>query len=162
MDVLLQDAGLADAALIAQLTRDAWSGRVAAGSTGHRESAERAAADLQAGGGFILLVDDAPAGSVRWLPADGESAVWEIVRMGILPAWRGRQLSEHLLEAVIHQAQEADIAELRLAVRARPDRACSTCMRPTVSNWRPNWNTRGPTRPNPAPTMMRRLLETLI
>jgi ribosomal protein S18 acetylase RimI-like enzyme len=117
MDVLLQDASLADAALIARLTRDAWRGRVAPGSTGHREDAERVAADLQAGGGFILLVDDNPAGSVRWLPADGESEVWEIVRMGILPAWRGRQLSEHLLEAIIHQAQEADVAELRLAVR---------------------------------------------
>ena len=117
MNVLLQEATLADAALIAQMTRQAWDGRVAAGSTGHLESAERAAADLQAGGGFILLIDDAPAGSVRWLPADGESEVWEIVRMGILPSWRGRQLSEHLLEAVIHQAQQADIAELRLAVR---------------------------------------------
>jgi ribosomal protein S18 acetylase RimI-like enzyme len=117
MNVLLQEATLADAALIAQMTRQAWDGRVAAGSTGHLESAERAGADLQAGGGFILLIDDAPAGSVRWLPADGESDVWEIVRMGILPSWRGRQLSEHLLEAVIHQAQQANIAELRLAVR---------------------------------------------
>jgi len=117
MDVLLREATLADAALVAQLTRQAWRGRVAAGSTGHAESEERALADLQSGGGFILLVDAAPAGSVRWLPADGESAVWEIVRMGILPAWRGRQLSEHLLEAVIHQAQQSDIAELRLAVR---------------------------------------------
>ena len=100
MDVLLQEATLADADLIAQMTRQAWSGRVAPGSTGHLESAERAASDLQAGGGFILLIDETPAGSVRWLPADGESDVWEIVRMGILPAWRGRQLSEHLLEAV--------------------------------------------------------------
>ena len=117
MDLLLQEAALADAALIARMTRQAWDGRVAPGSTGHHETEERVAADLQAGGGMILLVDDAPAGSVRWLPADGESDVWEIVRMGILPAWRGRQLSEHLLEAVIHQAQQTDIAELRLAVR---------------------------------------------
>lgn len=117
MDLLLQEAGLADAALIAQMTRQAWNGRVAPGSTGHSESEERVAADLQSGGGMILLVGDAPAGSVRWLPADGETDVWEIVRMGILPAWRGRQLSEHLLEAVIHQAQQTDVAELRLAVR---------------------------------------------
>lgn len=117
MDLLLQEATLADAALIAGMTRQAWSGRVAPSSSGHGESEERVAADLQAGGGLILMIDEAPAGSVRWLPADGESAVWEIVRMGILPAWRGRQLSEHLLEAVIHQAQQSDIAELRLAVR---------------------------------------------
>nr|WP_314629699.1 GNAT family N-acetyltransferase [uncultured Noviherbaspirillum sp.] len=158
MDVLLQDAGLADAALIARLTRDAWSGRVAAGSTGHRESAERVAADLQAGGGFILLVDDAPAGSVRWLPADGESAVWEIVRMGILPAWRGRQLSEHLLEAIIHQAQEADIAELRLAVRHDQPRlldlyaAYGFELAPELEYSRAN-------PAESAPTMMRRFLK---
>jgi ribosomal protein S18 acetylase RimI-like enzyme len=158
MDVLLQEATLADAALIAQMTRQAWSGRVAPGSTGHRESEERAAADLQAGGGFILLIDDAPAGSVRWLPADGESDVWEIVRMGILPAWRGRQLSEHLLEAVIHHAQQADVAELRLAVRHDQPRlldlyaAYGFELAPELEYSRAN-------PAEPAPVMMRRMLK---
>ncbi len=158
MDVLLQDASLADAALIARLTRDAWSGRVAPGSTGHRENEERVAADLQAGGGFILLVDDTPAGSVRWLPADGESDVWEIVRMGVLPAWRGRQLSEHLLEAIIHQAQEADVAELRLAVRHDQPRlldlyaAYGFELAPELEYSRAN-------PAESAPTMMRRFLK---
>jgi ribosomal protein S18 acetylase RimI-like enzyme len=158
MDVLLQEATLADAALIAQMTRQAWSGRVAPGSTGHRESVERAAADLQAGGGFILLIDDAPAGSVRWLPADGESDVWQIVRMGILPAWRGRQLSEHLLEAVIHHAQQADVSELRLAVRHDQPRlldlyaAYGFEIAPELEYSRANPD-------DPAPVMMRRLLK---
>jgi ribosomal protein S18 acetylase RimI-like enzyme len=158
MDVLLQEATLADADLIAQITRQAWSGRVAPGSAGHRESAERAAADLQAGGGFIQLVDDLPAGSVRWLPADGESDVWEIVRMGILPAWRGRQLSEQLLEAVIHQAQQADAAELRLAVRHDQPRlldlyaAYGFELAPELEYARAN-------PAEPAPVMMRRTLK---
>jgi ribosomal protein S18 acetylase RimI-like enzyme len=72
---------------------------------------------LQRGGAFILLIDDMPAGSVRWLPIDGETDVWEILRMGILPAYRGHHLSQHLLEAVLHQAQACDVEELRLAVR---------------------------------------------
>ena len=117
MAFLLREANLADAALIAGMTRLAWRDRVDANSSGHRESAERVTDDLLAGGGFILLVDDAPAGSVRWRPVDGEIDVWEISRMGILPAWRGHALSQHLLEAVIHRAQAADLCELRLAVR---------------------------------------------
>ena len=158
MDVLLREATLADAPLMAQLTRDAWRGRVAAGSTGHTESEERALADLQSGGGFILLGDETPAGSVRWLPADGESDVWEIVRMGILPSWRGRQLSEQLLEAVIHQAQAADIAELRLAVRHDQPRlldlyaAYGFELAPELEYSRAN-------PAEPAPIMMRRTLK---
>jgi ribosomal protein S18 acetylase RimI-like enzyme len=105
MDLVLREAGLADAALIAD------------NSSGHRESVERVADDLQAGGAFILLAGETPAGSVRWRPVEGENDVWEISRMGVLPAWRGRQLSQRLLEAVIHQAQAADLCELRLAVR---------------------------------------------
>ena len=158
MDVLLREATLADAPLMAQLTRDAWRGRVAAGSTGHTESEARALADLQSGGGFILLGDETPAGSVRWLPADGESDVWEIVRMGILPSWRGRQLSEQLLEAVIHQAQAADIAELRLAVRHDQPRlldlyaAYGFELAPELEYSRAN-------PAEPAPIMMRRTLK---
>ena len=117
MNVLLRHATLADAELVAYLTRCAWRGRVAVDSSGHDESAERVAADLQTGGGFILLVDDAPAGSARWIPVDGDSDVWEIARMGVLPDWRGQNLSQQLLEAVIHEAQTADVEELRLAVR---------------------------------------------
>jgi ribosomal protein S18 acetylase RimI-like enzyme len=48
---------------------------------------------------------------------DSELHIWEIVRMGVLPAYRGERLSQHLLEAVIHRALASDINELRLAVR---------------------------------------------
>jgi ribosomal protein S18 acetylase RimI-like enzyme len=57
-------------------------------------------------------------GSVRWLPHEVDDGVWEIMRMGVLPLFRGTNLSQHLLEAVIHHALEHSVDELRLAVRA--------------------------------------------
>lgn len=118
MNINIREATSEDAQLMAELTRSAWANRVSASSSGHREAAPRVANDLQQGGGFILLVDDKPAGSVRWLPVDTETDVWEIARMGITPELRGNRLSQHLLEAVIHHALTADVCELRLAVRA--------------------------------------------
>lgn len=117
MDMIIREASFDDAQLLADLTRAAWSGKVAVTSSGHRETAVQALQHLQQGGGLIMLVDGEPVGSVRWLPLDAESDVWDIVRMGILPSQRGQNLSQHLLEAVIHVAQEANVRELRLAVR---------------------------------------------
>ncbi|SNS71522.1 Ribosomal protein S18 acetylase RimI [Noviherbaspirillum humi] len=117
MDILIREAKEEDAQLIADLTRSAWAGKVVASSSGHQESPQRVVSDLRDGGGFILLADERPVGSVRWHPLEGESDVWEIMRMGVLPEYRGVQLSQHLLEAVIHQAQACEIEELRLAVR---------------------------------------------
>jgi GNAT superfamily N-acetyltransferase len=118
MSLQVREASADDAALIAELTRACWAERVAAGSSGHREQTEQVQQDLQRGGGFILLLDDQPAGSVRWLPSDTETDVWEVLRMGVLPAYRGQGLSQHLMEAIIHRAHGADVQELRLAVRA--------------------------------------------
>jgi ribosomal protein S18 acetylase RimI-like enzyme len=118
MDILVREATADDAQLVAELTRAAWAGTVAVTSSGHRETAVRVRQDLQDGGGFILTVDDVPAGSVRWLPLESPSGVWEILRMGVVPAWRGHHLSQHLLEAVLHHAMMCDIDELRLAVRS--------------------------------------------
>jgi GNAT superfamily N-acetyltransferase len=122
MDPVLREATLDDAQLIADLTRAAWRDTVAVTSSGHRETAVQVAAQLQRGGAFILLLDDKPAGTVRWLPVDGDADVWEILRMGVLPAFRGHQLSQCLLEAVVHHAQACGIDELRLAVRADASR----------------------------------------
>ncbi|RJG04280.1 GNAT family N-acetyltransferase [Noviherbaspirillum sedimenti] len=116
MDLIIREASFDDAQLLADLTRAAWAGKVAVTSSGHRETAVQVLQHLQQGGGLILLVDGAPVGSVRWLPLDSESDVWDIVRMGILPGHRGRNLSQHLLESVTHVAQEANVRELRLAV----------------------------------------------
>lgn len=117
MDVLIREASLEDAQLIAHLTRACWQDKVAASSSGHQESVERVVSDLQLGGGFILLVDEEPAGSVRWQAMEADSDTWEMLRMGVLPAFRGTGLSQHLLEAVIHHAQTTGVAELRLGVR---------------------------------------------
>jgi len=108
---------LDDAQLIADLTRTAWADLVSVTSGGHRETAEKVSADLQAGGGFILLVDERPAGSARWVPHAELPGVWEMLRIGILPAYRGFDLSQHLVEAVIHHAYLHNVEELRLAIR---------------------------------------------
>jgi ribosomal protein S18 acetylase RimI-like enzyme len=118
MGLVLREATLADAALLAEITRAAWRQTVAVTSSGHRETAVQVAEHLQHGGGFILLIDEQPAGAVRWLPVDGDADVWEILRMGVLPGFRGQNLSQHLLEAVVHHAQSCGVDELRLAVRS--------------------------------------------
>jgi ribosomal protein S18 acetylase RimI-like enzyme len=118
MNILIREADFDDAELMAELTRAAWANKVAATSSGHRETAMKVTQDLQQGGGFILLVDEQLAGAVRWLPLDAETDIWEILRMSVLPAYRGNSLSQHLLEAVIHRALSASVSELRLAVRA--------------------------------------------
>ena len=118
MGLVLREATLADATLLAELTRAAWRQTVAVTSSGHRETAVQVAEHLQHGGGFILLIDEQPAGAVRWLPVDGDADVWEILRMGVLPGYRGQNLSQHLLEAVVHHAQSCGVDELRLAVRS--------------------------------------------
>lgn len=155
--VQIRAATLDDAALIAGLTRAAWAGRVAATSSGHREDEERVLRDLRAGGGFLLLQDNRAIGSVRWSQVESELKVWEIMRMGILPAYRGQDLSRHLLEAVFHHARTAGITELRLAVRADQPRllrfyaAFGFAETPDLAYTRAN-------PAEPAPIVMRRIL----
>jgi GNAT superfamily N-acetyltransferase len=112
-----------DAQLIADMTRAAWAGKVAATSSGHRETAALVSEQLRQGGAFILLADHQPVGSVRWLPVDSQSPIaWEMLRMGLLPDFRGHGLSRKLLEAVFDHASKHAIDELRLAVRADQSR----------------------------------------
>ena len=117
MNIVVREATNDDAQLIADLTRAAWAGKVSVTSSGHRETAVLVADHLRDGGGFVLLADGVPVGSVRWLPLDAEPDVWEVARMGVLPQYRGSNLSQHLLEAVIHHGLTCGIAEVRLAVR---------------------------------------------
>lgn len=118
MTIAVREATIDDAALIAQLTRAAWAGKVAVTSSGHRETAQRVSEDLRHGGAFILAVDGEDVGSVRWSPHDHDHDIWEIRRMGVLPGCRGSNMSQHLLEAVIHHGLASNVGELRLAVRS--------------------------------------------
>lgn len=157
LSIVIREASLDDAQLIADLTRAAWAGKVAVTSSGHRETTVRVLQDLQSGGGFILLKDEVPIGSVRWVPVESELDVWEIVRMGVLPAYRGAHLSQHMLEAVIHCALASDVTELRLGVRADQDRlldlyaAYGFELAPELEYTHAN-------PLEPAPTVMRRML----
>ncbi|TFW23729.1 GNAT family N-acetyltransferase [Duganella callida] len=118
MNLVVREATTEDAKLIAELTRAAWAGKVSVTSSGHRETAVLVAEHLRDGGGFVLELDDQPVGSVRWLPLEAEQGVWEVCRMGVLPQYRGTNLSQHLLEAVIHHGLASGVQEVRLAVRA--------------------------------------------
>ena len=121
-DLVIREASIDDAPLLAHLTRQSWAEKVDGETAGHQESSEQVEYELMHGGGFILFINEEPAGSVRWLPLDDESNVWEMRRMGVLPAFRGNALSQHLLEAVIHHAQAAGVEELRLGVREDQER----------------------------------------
>lgn len=118
MSIVVREATPEDASLIAGLTRAAWAGKVAVTSSGHRETALRVAEQLRTGGAFILMLHGEPVGSVRWLAQDLDQDVWQIQRMGVLPHCRGQNLSQHLLEAVIHHALACNADQLRLAVRS--------------------------------------------
>ncbi|MFL6656855.1 MAG: GNAT family N-acetyltransferase [Massilia sp.] len=118
MSIVVRAATDEDAHLIAELTRAAWAGKVSVSSSGHRETAQHVTEHLRAGGGFILMLGGEAVGSVRWGPHDLDPDIWEILRMGVLPSCRGSNLSQHLLEAVIHHGLESNAQELRLAVRA--------------------------------------------
>lgn len=111
---VLRDATTADAALVARLTREAWAGRVAADSSGHHEAEARVIEDLAAGGGLVMEVAGEPAGSVRWRDRGSH---WEVVRLGLRPAFRGRGLGTWLLNEVALRAHLANADELRAAVR---------------------------------------------
>lgn len=117
MTLTIREATIADATLIAALTSSCWAGIVAASSAAHRETPAIVAQDLSGGGAFLLFAAQEPVGSVRWAVPDTNPHLWEIHRMGVLPAHRQQALSRLLLEAVIHAAGTCSIPELRLAVR---------------------------------------------
>lgn len=157
MNIVVREAALDEAQLIAELTRAAWADKVAATSSGHTETIERVLNDLRNGGGFLILIDHLAVGSVRWAPIDGDTDIWEIMRMGILPSFRGQSLSQHLLEAVIHHALATSVTELRLAVRTEQNKvldfyaAFGFELAPEIEYSHANPN-------EPAPSVMRKML----
>ena len=114
MKTILREVEEGDAALLRALTLACWTGKVAADSSAFRETEQDIRADLARGGGFILLLEQEAIASVRWR-ALGEA--WEMARLGVLPAHRGRGHSQILSAAVAARARAAGVKELRIGVR---------------------------------------------
>jgi GNAT superfamily N-acetyltransferase len=114
----LRQADHADVALIARLTRECWADSVAPDSSGHREDERRVLADLAQGGALILESEEQAIGSARYGRLIDQPTIWEIMRMGILPAWRGRGLGAAFLARILDLARASKVTEIRLAVRA--------------------------------------------
>jgi GNAT superfamily N-acetyltransferase len=111
---ILRPATVADAGLIIQITRSAWTGRVDPGSSAFRETEAEIAEQIAEGGGFILSLEQTPVGSVRYSPVPD---AWEVRRMGVLPEYRGKGFALAMMNAVVDHALCRGINELRLAVR---------------------------------------------
>lgn len=118
MDMIVREATAADARTIAALSSAAWEEKTASSPSYHVELTAKVEQDLRLGGGFILEIDQQMSGSVCWLPLEAEHGIWEVLRMVVVSAFRGQNLSQHLLEAVIHHALGCDVTELRLVLHA--------------------------------------------
>ncbi|MCA8892681.1 MAG: GNAT family N-acetyltransferase [Hyphomonas sp.] len=118
--ISLRRAGLADSALMEELTRRIWTGRVSPESTVFTETPESVAAQLEKGGGAILFDGSEAIGSGRWVPVPGPSGqgLWmEIKRIGVLEACRKRGFGELILKALEQAGREAGAEGAQLAVR---------------------------------------------
>ncbi|GIW28867.1 MAG: hypothetical protein KatS3mg070_2230 [Meiothermus sp.] len=117
--VRIRPATPADAAVIALVVRQAWADRVARDSSGHHESPEQVLRDLERGYGWVALDGEAVVGTVRLVrhPHPLERGVWEVRKLGVLPAYRRQGVAHRLMEALLRQAFELRARELRLAVR---------------------------------------------
>ena len=79
--------------------------------------------------------------------------------MGVLPAYSGNNLSQNLLEAVIHRALTSDVSELRLAVRSDQSHLLDLYA-PYGFEAAPELETSHANPLEPAPTVMRKLLHS--
>ena len=152
----LRDATPDDATLVARLTREAWAGIVAPDSTGHREDEARVLRDLETGGGLIMEIDGEPVGSVRWHALPDEGA-WEVKRLGLLPAHRGRGLSTWLMNEVTNRAAASGVEDLRVAVRTDQPALVRYYERMGYV-LEPDLEYSGANPDNPPPVVLRRLL----
>jgi len=107
-----------DAALMHGISLQAWRGTVDPNSSLFDETQAYVAGILARGGGFILWACDQPAGSVRYFPAARDPGVWEVKRLGVIPAWRGRGLGKALMDAVVSAARRAGVRGLQIGIRA--------------------------------------------
>ncbi len=118
--IRIRKAAPEDGALVEQLTRRIWTGRVSAESTVFTETPESVAAQLRKGGGAILVDGETSIGSGRWVPVPGPSGqgLWmEVKRIGVVEAYRKRGLGEVILKALEQAGCDAGAEGAQLAVR---------------------------------------------
>jgi ribosomal protein S18 acetylase RimI-like enzyme len=108
----------ADAQRVHELTQRAWRGTVAPNSSAYRETPDTARQAIEAGGGFMLLFDGLPIGSVRYFPVPHDTPSWEFKRLGVLHAFRGRGYGELLVRAIERAAPAQGVRRIQLGVRA--------------------------------------------
>lgn len=119
--IAIRRATPSDGFLVEGLTRRIWTGRVSPESTVFRETPETVAAQIGKGGGVILEIDGAPAGSGRWVPVpgpEGQGRWMEVKRIGVLPAFTGRGHGARILEALEQMGREQAMEGAQLAIRA--------------------------------------------
>jgi GNAT superfamily N-acetyltransferase len=117
MNVEIRPASADDAELIHRLSRQAWCGTIDASSSLFAETVDHVAGVLARGGGFILLVDGEPSGSVRHFPSADDPTSWEVKRLGVLAPLRRRGLGAALMGAVDGAARRSGVRSLRLGIR---------------------------------------------
>ena len=118
--IAIRRASPADGFLVEGLTRQIWTGRVSEESTVFRETPQSVAAQLEKGGGTILLDGETAIGSGRWVPVAGPAGqgLWmEVKRIGVLNAYRGRGFGERILFALEESGRHAGALGAQLAVR---------------------------------------------
>ena len=101
-----------------RISLQAWRGTVNANSTLFDETEAYVAGILERGGGFILMVDGEPAGSVRYFPTAQDPTVWEVKRLGVIAALRGRDLGRRLMDAVTAAALREGVRAIQIGIRA--------------------------------------------
>ena len=118
--IRIREARPEDGVLVEALTRRIWTGRVSEESTVFSETPDSVAAQLEKGGGAVLLDGGTPIGSGRWVPVPGPSGqgLWmEVKRIGVLEAYRGQGFGDVILKALEQAGREAGAEGAQLAVR---------------------------------------------
>lgn len=115
--ISVRRAAVEDALAIAGLIRQAWASRVAADSSGHRETADKVRADLEKGLGWVALEGEKIVATVRMTPHPAQAGVCEIKKLAVLPEYRKQGIGPRLLELLEREAKAQGIREIRLGVR---------------------------------------------
>jgi N-acetylglutamate synthase-like GNAT family acetyltransferase len=109
-----------DAMVLAAMTRNEWSERVAVSKRREVEHTSDIAEDIKKGGAFVLTRHSMPVGGAIYVPVKG--AAWEIRRLGVNNAYAGRGFTTMLLQAMETSAKKRNIEVMRVAVEAdRPN-----------------------------------------